>query len=301
MPRRHRSVLIAAAFVCATVALPATARAASVRDHQRITRQALHDAGWTDEELIERVVRCNLGTDLARLNAPYRETLAFLFPKTGKFVDPILGLAATAPFNSHGTNGFHFNNLYSFAAIEKTWRELSDWVDANVQTISLTPGTFSTPTDDPRVLALFGMTMHAAQDFYSHTNWVQLLSPYLPGKAPDAFPLWEDVMEEDSAWLRIHPDFPRQQVLVHLQLSNEFTSKDEKKGGLQSGKARGAPQWEGDPPWGHRHAEGAIDEVIDILSRRASVQWIRRIESSLDKSEGGDSHFPNLSNEGTPE
>jgi len=275
-------ILVPAFWIAANGAIP-SARAASIRDHQRITREAFHDAGWTDDELIERIVRCNLATDMARLHAPYRESLAFLFPKTGKFVDPVLELAASAPFNSHGTDGFHFNNLYSYSAIEEVWGELSEWVESNARSISESPGEFRTPTDDPRVLTLYGMTTHAVQDFYSHSNWVQLLSLFLSGKEADGFPLWEDLMDENSAWLRLHPEFPREQVLARLKLSNQLTSKNDREGGLQSGKARGAPPWEGDPPWEHRHAEGAIDEVIDMLSRRASTLWIRRIDSLLDK------------------
>src|SRR5688572_13568119 len=124
----RKAVLLVFSAACSISASATSTPAASIRDHQRITREALRDAGWTDDELIERVVRCNLATDMARLDAPYRETLAFLFPKTGKFVDPIMELAGAAPFNSHGTDGFHFNNLYSFDAIEKQWDEFAAWV-----------------------------------------------------------------------------------------------------------------------------------------------------------------------------
>ncbi|HET9888336.1 MAG TPA: hypothetical protein VFR10_12590 [bacterium] len=281
---RKRTILIGLpAFWIAANAAISTALAAGVRDHQRITREAFHDAGWTDDELIEQIVRCNVATDMARLHAPYREPLALLFPRTGKYVDPILQLGATARFNSHGTDGFHFNNLYSFAAIEKQCNDLSAWVETTADSICRSSVGFAVLTADPRVLALYGMTTHAVQDFYSHTNWVELLSPFLAGKSPGAFPVWEEIMDENSAWLRLHPDFPREQVLARMKLSDQFTSKNAREGGLQSGKARGAPEWDGDPPWEHRHAEGAVHEVIEVLSRRASTLWIRRIESLLDK------------------
>jgi hypothetical protein len=112
-----------------------------------------------------------------------------------------------------------------------------------------------------------------------------MLSPFLAGEAPDGFPVWEDLMDENSVWLRLHPDFDRNGALARMQLSNEFTSQDPRTGGLQTGKGRGAPPWDGDPPWEHRHAEGGIDEVIDVLSRRECALWIRRIQGLLDKSE----------------
>jgi hypothetical protein len=284
MPSRSRAILVITAAVgLAASAAPSSTQAASIGDHQRITREALRAAGWTDEELIEQIVRCNLATDMARLHAPYREPLAFLFPKTGKFVEPTLDLAAKAQFNSHGTDGFHFNNLYSFNAIDEQWQGLTKWMESTASTIVASRSPGSTLFDDPRVLVLYGMTTHAVQDFYSHTNWVELLSPALAGRDADAFPVWEELMDEDSAWLRLHPDFPREQVLARLQLSNQFTSKNDREGGLQSGKARGAPPWYGDPPWEHRHAEGATHEIIDVLSRRATTLWIRRIDSQLDK------------------
>jgi hypothetical protein len=268
-----------------TILVLSPAHAASTRDHQHITREAFHDVGWTDDELIEQIVRCNLATDMARLRTVYCRTLCFFYPKTGRFVDPVLGLASTARFNSHGTDGFHFNNLYSFDVIERHWSGLAEWVEANARSISESPGAFSTPTEDPRVLALYGMTTHAVQDFYSHSNWVEMLSPFLAGEAPDGFPVWEDLMDENSVWLRLHPDFDRNGALARMQLSNEFTSQDPRTGGLQTGKGRGAPPWDGDPPWEHRHAEGGIDEVIDVLSRRECALWIRRIQGLLDKSE----------------
>ena len=171
----------------------------------------------------------------------------------------------------------------TFAAIEKQCNDLSAWVETTADSICRSSVGFAVLTADPRVLALYGMTTHAVQDFYSHTNWVELLSPFLAGKSPGAFPVWEEIMDENSAWLRLHPDFPREQVLARMKLSDQFTSKNAREGGLQSGKARGAPEWDGDPPWEHRHAEGAVHEVIEVLSRRASTLWIRRIESLLDK------------------
>jgi hypothetical protein len=95
---------------------------------------------------IERIVRCNLATDMARLHAPYRESLAFLFPKTGKFVDTVLGACCTRAVQFHGTDGFHFNNLYSFDAIEEQWKGLAEWTESTASAI--VASTLSRRDDD---------------------------------------------------------------------------------------------------------------------------------------------------------
>ncbi len=280
------AVVVAAALV--SFVIPGPAGASGVRDHQRITREALRDVGWTDDERIERVVRCNLATDMARLRSFYRESLAVLFPETGRFVEPVLDLTRTAPFNSHGTDGFHFNNLYSYSAIEQTWRALGVWADSAASAISAS----SPDADDPRTAALLGIAAHAVQDFYSHSNWVQLLDPFTPGTMlPEQFPLWEELVDENSAWLAVHPGFDRNAALARLRLSDGFTSRDDRAGGLQTGKARGAPKWSGEPPWEHRHLEGAQDAVVDALARRASVLWMRRVQDRLDSGSGARSSF----------
>ncbi len=278
--RRAGAALVLSCFVAV---VPAPVHAAGVRDHQRITREALRDAGWTDDERIERVVRNNLATDMARLQSFYRESLAFVFPKTGRYVDPVLELAETATFNSHGTDGFHFNHLYSFSAIDQTWRFLGDWVDSAATAIAASsPGP-----DDSRVLALLGITTHVVQDFYSHSNWVEMLAPFVSEEMrPEEFPLWEELVETPSAWLAIHPTFDRNAAMERLRLSDAFTSDDDRAGGLQTGRSRGAPPWNGQPPWKHRHVEGASDAVVDVLSRRATVLWVRRIQDRLDRGGG---------------
>jgi hypothetical protein len=216
---------------------------------------------------------------MARLRTFYRESLAFLFPKTGNYVDPVLDLAADASFNDHGTAGFHFNDLYSFSAIESRWAAFEAWADSAAASIGAHPG------NDERTFVLLGMATHAVQDFYSHSNWVQILDEFTPGTMlPEEFPLWEDLMNPESGWLAIHPEFDRTAALARLRMSDRFTSDDDAEGGLQTGKARGAPPWDGPKPWGHRHLEDAPKAVVDALSRRASALWVRRIESRLDSS-----------------
>ncbi len=270
-----RAVLLAVAT--AAFLGPATAAASSIYDHRVITRRALLDAGWTREGDIDRVVTCNMATDFGRVNPVARTLSRIAFPGSGFQIDGVRALGRTAPFSTGGgTRGFHFNSLYTYAAIESRWRELAAWADHVCDSLARAGLT----SDEERAgrLRLIGMASHAVQDFYAHSNWVRLLGPFTSGAMKaEEFPLWDELTGNDGAWRARHPAFPSSRAVEQLRESDRARSGSDDKGGLQTGRVRGE-KVAGVAPWKHRHPGGAEKAVVHDLARRATILWVRRIE-----------------------
>src|SRR5688572_2859234 len=62
----------------------------------------------------------------------------------------------------------HFDNLFSTQEVRNYWIQLI----ANTQ--SAVSAAASREGDELRVLALIGISLHAVQDFYSHSNWIDI-------------------------------------------------------------------------------------------------------------------------------
>lgn len=60
----------------------------------------------------------------------------------------------------------HFDNLFDTAQVENYWRRFID--NLRIETVK------TATADDPfRMLLVIGVGLHAVQDFYSHSNWVE--------------------------------------------------------------------------------------------------------------------------------
>lgn len=269
-----RTLWLAVAVVA--LASPPPAGASTIYDHRVTTRRALEDAGWKREGDIDRVVTCNMATDFGRLNPITRTLSRIAFPGTGFQIDGVRALGRTAPFSPGSTRGFHFNSLYSYAAIESRWRVLGAWADHVCDSL----GRAGLPPEEERAsrLRLIGMVSHAVQDFYAHANWVGILDRFTPGEMKaDEFPVWEELTEGHGGWREHHPAFQWTQALDRMRVSDRARSDAEDEGGLQTGRVRGE-KVPGVTPWRHRHRGGAEKTVVHELARRATILWVQRIE-----------------------
>lgn len=75
---------------------------------------------------------------------------------------------------------FHFAGLADAAAVEAQW----DWLDAYARR------ELGQPQTGGRALYQIGKILHAVQDFYAHSNWVELM--LAAGYPPHALPTWEE-------------------------------------------------------------------------------------------------------------
>src|ERR1043165_1142353 len=126
--------------------------------HTDLTRNALLREGFNDDA-INIVTVDNWLTDLYSATPSSLLSSEFvreIYPKTG-------GQIVIKSYTSE----LHFDNLFDNRQIEIYWRRL---ISNTQKAIAAKAGP---KPDIPALLAILGMSLHAVQDFYSHSNWVQ--------------------------------------------------------------------------------------------------------------------------------
>src|SRR6266705_1334729 len=270
-------LLISGGLQLATFIHVPVARAWFPTTHWTMTDSLLKHLGWKRQAAIDKVVDCNIATDLIASD------FSFFFPHASGEKDSVQALANTFPPNTKGTNGFHFDDLFSYDDIKKRMQDMDSWMN---QQIALLVAAGWGEGQDEKFLRILGMILHAIQDFYCHSNWVNQLNPYTAGKNfnPDDFPTWDELTADLGGWKESHPGFPAKGALERLEMSNGNPSEKEKdgKGNPQGGLQTGA--WDKpkikDPknpkkdikPWHHRHPGGKEGAAAIALGARASRQ-----------------------------
>lgn len=254
--------------------------ASSIFDHEEITRKALLEMGWGDQHAIETVAQSNVATDFGRLPSHSRTALNIVLPATSSHVPLVRGLAETAAFSPRGSVGFHFNSLYSYSDISARWAALDSWANSVCYLIEHEPNS---ERRQRLYLVLLGLVSHSVQDFYAHSNWIEILDGFdSQAKGFDSrdLPIWEELVENASNWRAENPDFSSGEAIAQLLVSNQVLSHDDCEGGLQTGSVRGE-RFEGTPPWKHRHNGGKEKDAVHDLAKRATQYWVARIDRRL--------------------
>jgi hypothetical protein len=243
--------------------------------HWDQTTATLAGLGWQNQEAIDVVTDCNIATDGA-----WSSLVREAFPQSENYVDLVLLYADTFPPNQAMTDGFHFDDLFTYDAIAARWAALEAWrQDLVASTILVDRCESGMPVG---FLCAMGMVLHAVQDFYCHSNWIALTNRFTMDAsfAANELPTWEQF--SDAAWLSDHPGFDPANGATSLAYSNVYTSTDDQRGGLQTGA------WDVDTfalnkfkipvePWGHRHPGGDEGHAGVWVGVHASWEWVDRM------------------------
>jgi len=144
--------------------------------HADMTRNALYLAGFSND-----------GTDIIVVDNWITDYYSAL-PET------ILGVPAIndeVRFIKRHTSLLHFDNLSNNEKIDKYWRRLIANTRAAIKLKA------DKKPDIPALQAILGMTLHAVQDFYSHSNWVDRYGG--PANQPFETKTWLDVARAGKA------------------------------------------------------------------------------------------------------
>jgi len=73
---------------------------------------------------------------------------------------------------------FHFDSCFSLNRIKQTWQTLIGSTEnaINSYVLRLRSGSINQKEASLLIYSAFGIALHKAQDFYAHSNWVELLS-----------------------------------------------------------------------------------------------------------------------------
>jgi hypothetical protein len=116
----------------------------------------------------------------------------------------------------------HFDALTTEAQVEQQWRTLEANTTAALIKWAAEPSV--KPGYRPVVLmTVLGASLHAVQDFYSHSNWLRRVTPGGPA------PIWFEMPETDRAKLEIktgwYPDGNKSGVLYHHEENKDATGR----------------------------------------------------------------------------
>jgi len=280
-------VIILTLFLVSMV-WPSESAAWGIGEHRKtLTLPVLAEQRWNNEDASDLVVDCGTATDLADLPKPLGFFAGIVYPGAGDQTRRVAEIAGTAPFNTCGTDGFHFDDLFAYDDIAARWEGLEAWAVERAAEASAGWG------EDARndYLRVMGMVFHAVQDFYCHANWAQLLNPFTQSGSwrPEEFPIWEDLVKDDGKWLENHRNFQSPRAFAALRASNTATSTDHLRGGLQTGRwdaerVRDPQSGEMIKPWKHRHPKGQEKIVAEELARRATRRWKEKLIGLLPDS-----------------
>lgn len=138
----------------------------------------------------------------------------------------------------------HFDNLTSTDKVRNYWGNLTVNTKKAVESAARSK-------DSLKVVALMGMSLHAVQDFYTHSNWVETHKGFSDGYSTRT---WFDV-----------PPPPTATALVTGAYPNHFIIKSTDHGSYTKGMNHDSycrPRW---------------DEAY-VYAYSASVQWVSAIE-----------------------
>jgi hypothetical protein len=142
----------------------------------------------------------------------------------------------------------HFDGVLSEAEMEKNWKLLFENTIAALKKYSATDAV----RPGYRLIVLYnilGTSLHVVQDFYSHSNWVDLYNK--TGKTP--IPIWFDITEEERKKLKlesgVYPDGSMPGHANHSDLNKDVSSRN-------------------------------LNSIAVEAAERASINWIKRIIDS---------------------
>jgi hypothetical protein len=200
---------------------------------------------WWHAEATRHAMKANGFSDDARLATQVSNYLTDFYPVLAMGIDKVgaerLGLEKDVSFDY-----LHFDDLPKAADVERQWGLLEKntraalrkyAADANVK-----PG-FRLIV----LLNIIGSSLHAVQDFYSHSNWVELHG----NRGTIPIPVWFDVPAAERAKLvalrtGAYPDHTPPQMTDHATMNHDTSQRP-------------------------RHSL-AFD-----AARRAAIDWVRRL------------------------
>ncbi len=167
---------------------------------------------------------------------------------------------------------FHFDSLTSFNKIIDHWKWLEEIVKNYIELLNK-------ETDETikqhMIIALLAESLHAVQDFYSHSNWIEVLYNEFNFNSKEEFPTWFDIFEGNTNENSIYKD--RINKLLedpNILFTGYFPlGKDKKLFSYYHNDKGNKPGINKD------RSERPFFEVVYYLAYKNGIQWLNYIKN----------------------
>lgn len=203
--------------------------------HAECTRKAMTANGFSPDARLATQVSNYLTDFLAVLNMP-NELLSKVGVESLRFR------------SNHSYDYLHFDAIFSTADLEKNWSALFSNTCATLKKYAA--GGLTEPGF--RLIILYniiGASLHAMQDFYSHSNWVNLYQQ----KGTSPIPIWYDITPEQRKQMKLFTGIYQKPYNGHV--SHEELNKDCSTRPFNA-------------------------EAVEV-AERASIDWVKRLIDSI--------------------
>lgn len=174
--------------------------------HAECTRKAMTANGFSPDARLATQVSNYLTDFMAVLNMPNEELLK-------------LGVESLRFRSNNSYDFLHFDAVFSTADLEKNWSTLFTNTCAALNKYAA--GGLTEPGF--RLIVFYniiGASLHAMQDFYSHSNWVNLFME----KGISPIPVWYDITAAERSKLKLFTGIYQKPYKGHV--SHEELNKD---------------------------------------------------------------------------
>lgn len=263
---------------------------------------------WRHLDAIRLLTAANNGVDCLALEIEGPVVAQVLYPDARRQKECYRRLiaripAGMKPFNTAGSDGFHFDDLFTFDDIVRRWQDIEAW--ARFQAIECQANWGEGGRDD--YICAIGIMCHATQDFYQHSNWIDIMRRLHDSGDDWDYPLWSDIMpadgltEDDMARCEairlmgqvcnVPSRWPaRRDILAKMKESNIRLSTEKLRGGLQTGawnRKRAIDPETGRElkPWFHTHDAlfSRTRRLVGLLAARQTGRTIVTMVGYLDE------------------
>ncbi|MEO6597120.1 MAG: hypothetical protein ABIP94_20440 [Planctomycetota bacterium] len=236
-----------------------------------LSQPALAKLGWPKKD-VDAVVDANLATDLDWVAAKWwGRPYALLWPNAYARVHAVRALKAemvkafvVAGITEPALHEPHFDDLFTYDRIERSYTAFAEWSERASKAVA---------KGSRDLLDLLGLVHHAIQDFYCHTNWVEICLRMECTPAPT----WEQVAADPVRFTALRTEFARSNSETIEEPSSSKTNP-RSLGGLQSG-AWTLEHFGKKRPWRHRHPEDgepAYKPALEVAVA-ATKAWTARL------------------------
>ena len=260
----------AMALAAALVALASTSLAFDTKWHADATRVAMDQNGFSaDARLL-----CQFGNYLtdyfSGAESAYDQFVPPDVPKRGS--NQLHGV------DERDVARLHFDALTSSAQVEHQWKTL----EANTKAALVKWAADSSVKDGYRpvvLITILGASLHAVQDFYSHSNWLKKATA-----TAGAAPIWFEVPEADRLKLDVktgwYPDGNKPGFLYHRDENKDTTGRI-LNGEAFAAATRASTDWVGrivaatpEVPW-------ATLKAWKALPANVNGTWLRNADATF--------------------